>query len=331
MNLTIGQKMNNGKYTIERELAQGRFSITYLTRRSDGERWIIKILNQQALKVLAPDVGKQLENMFVQESFQLARCSGHPNIVRVEVPFWEGSLMCLPMEYIDGPSLATRGQRQIPEKLALDYVAQIGRALEVLHGKALLHRDVRPGNILLRIIDGKTEPVLTGFELALEFDSENTRVKEQERISEFSPIELVENTIKTGPYTDVYSLAATLYDLLTGVPPKKASDRIHDSAIFPQSLNSEISPKINKAIIEGMKLNPFDRPCDIKSWFKMLGTDEIKNNISPSKDINWTKWQAIWGAVAGLVALIAMIQTWFPKPDAQNLNSSPKNQSSQEK
>jgi eukaryotic-like serine/threonine-protein kinase len=105
MSLSVGQSLQNGKYTIDRELGRGRFGITYLAKRANGERWVIKVLNPQVVAGLEAKERDRLESMFWQEAVKLARCSNTPHIVTVEMPFKEGSVICLPMEYVSGSIL----------------------------------------------------------------------------------------------------------------------------------------------------------------------------------------------------------------------------------
>ena len=118
-------------------------------------------------------------------------------------------------EYVDGNSLGDRAQRQLLEPTALDYIRQIGAALTVMHQQNLVHRDVRPANLLLRI---QGNP----FGLALDAGSSLTKTRPKELIDGFSPLELYGSGQTLGPYTDVYSLAATLYELLMGEVPVSA-------------------------------------------------------------------------------------------------------------
>ena len=90
MTLNSGQTLQKGKYTIEKELGRGRFGITYRAKRSDGERWAIKILNPDVLAVLSPDERDRLEIMFWQKAVKLSKCSGTSHIVQAEMPFKEG-------------------------------------------------------------------------------------------------------------------------------------------------------------------------------------------------------------------------------------------------
>jgi eukaryotic-like serine/threonine-protein kinase len=315
MNWNPGQILHKGEYTIERPLGSGRFAITYLTRRSNGERWVIKILDPQMLVGLAADERDRLETMFWQESVKLAKCR-HPNIVRMETPFKENGVVCLPMEYVDGNSLGDRGESILPEAKALEYVRQIGEALEVVHSQKLVHRDVRPANIFLRNRDGQA--VLTDFGLATDFESEMSKTRTIERMDGFSPIELYSRGKPVGAYTDVYSLAATLYELLTGMVPVSAIDREFRgmALVSPQVKNPAISVQTVKMILEGMELFPDKRVRSIQEWLKPI---QITVPAPVMTDVNWTKWSTIVAALALLIAIFAMIPSWLAlnKPDGQ--------------
>jgi eukaryotic-like serine/threonine-protein kinase len=319
MALNPGQLLQNGKYTIERELGRGRFGITYRAKRSDRERRVIKILNPDVLAALSPDERSRLETMFVQEAGKLERCHGNHHIVQVETLFKEGPIFCLPMEYVGGESLADRSQKILLEKTALEYIRQIGEAVAVVHEKGLVHCDIRPANIFLRLRDNTVEAVLTDFGLALSCDTELTRTRTKERSDGFSPIELYARGQPVGPYTDVYSLAATLYELLTGEVPVSADARSiqDDKLVSPQVKNPEISGKTTKAILAGMELMPEKRPQSVKDWLKQLGLLQVKSETPPRKPVDWTKWGVIVAIGALLVAIVAMIPSWLAlnKPD----------------
>jgi eukaryotic-like serine/threonine-protein kinase len=91
MSLNPGQILQNGKYTIARELRQGRSCISYLATRADGERWVIKVLNPQVVASLNVQERDRLETLFWQEAVKLARCNGTPHIVKAEMPFKESN------------------------------------------------------------------------------------------------------------------------------------------------------------------------------------------------------------------------------------------------
>jgi eukaryotic-like serine/threonine-protein kinase len=316
MALTPGQKLQNGKYTIERELGRGRYMITYLAKLADGERRVIKILNPQVLSALSQTDRERLETKFLQEGTKLTRCSGTPHIVKVYDPFKEKTFVCLPLEYMEGRSLAERSQPILSEAKALEYIRQMGEALAVVHKEKLVHCDIRPANIFLRIPDRNVEAVLADFGFSLDIGTKTTRTRKKERIDGFSPPELYSSGQEVGAYTDVYSLAATLYELLTGDAPISAEDRSLNGRglIPPRTKNPNISGNTNQAILEGMELRPNDRPQSMSDWMNRLNLT-LESLGGTKNTINWqTVWMAI-GAVAGaIVSVVTIVNLLNTKP-----------------
>jgi len=326
MALALNQQLQKGKYTIERELGRGRFGITYLARNKNGNGVVIKTLNDAVLK---PADFERWQQNFVKEAFKLAQCK-HPNIVRAEEPFQEGGLWCIAMEYVEGIDLGSRAQNRLPEEEALNYIRQIGEALTLVHSHGLIHRDVKPANIMVRVRNGKSEAVLIDFGLAREFDHEMTQTRPEEMAEGFSPPELYSRKAKRGAYTDVYSLAATLYVLLTGTIPANARERklSNERLVPPKDINPEISDRTNRAIIAGMEIEteklpptlqrpfPTQRPQTIQEWLDLLGLTNINSSSLPQPAANsgepdWNKVAAVAGLVGLLIAAIGAIPGWM--------------------
>ena len=331
MGLKPGDTLKRRQYTIERVLPPGRFALNYLTRNAEGQHWVIKVLDPQVLTHLDAVERDRQETLLWQEATKLAQCSDIPHIARVEMPFKEQGLICVPVEYLDGNSLAERSERTLTEETALTYIGQIGEALAIVHRYGLVHRDIRPANIFLRIRKGKPEAVLTNFELAVDCDTELTRTRTQELTDGFSPIELYSRKLHgrskvVSPCTDVYSLAATLYELLTGETPVSAGDRgLHGhDLISPQKKNPDISGSTTRAIFAGMELLPEQRPQEIEPWLSKLKLSNGKSKHRHPNAVNWTKWQTIWGAVAAVIALAVGIPAWFQFQNSES-TSSPSN------
>ena len=325
--LTPGQTLRNGQFFIEGELDPGRFSFSYLAKRSDGQRWVIKVLNPQVLAGLSDAEKDRQETLFWNEAIKLSKCSGTPHIARVESPFKEGKLLCLPMEYLAGDSLAKRPEQQLMEETALEYIRQIGSALAVIHAQGLIHRDICPANIYLRLLPkGQVEAVLTNFELAVNANTELSRTRTRELRHGFSPIELCTSGQTIGPYTDVYSLAATLYELLTGEVPCSSENRmLHGQSLKPpKEINPEILDRTAKAILAGMELPTKKRPQTVQKWLARFKLEDKEIQIpqlkfmefkTPQpKPIDWGKWGAIWACLGVVVALLFGIADRLPSP-----------------
>jgi serine/threonine protein kinase len=198
------------------------------------------------------------------------------------------------MEYIAGESLAHQVWRKgaMPESEALRYIQQIGDALTVVHNNGLLHRDVKPLNIMLRCknadfatseMEGVFEAVLVDFGIAREFTPDITQTQTEFCSSGFAPIEQYDWRSKRGAYTDVYSLAATLYTLLTAQVPTPSPMRAYGMQLKPpKQINSHIGDRTNYAIVKGMALKPEDRPQSVPEWLALLGILSPRSaNASP--------------------------------------------------
>ncbi|HAX90202.1 MAG TPA: serine/threonine protein kinase [Cyanobacteria bacterium UBA11370] len=326
-----GDTLQAGKYTVERELGRGRLGITYLARDKDHHRLVIKTLNDTLLTSLPPEERNRLETKFNQEAVKLRSCI-HPHIVKVRELFKEGERWCIALEYVDGMSLAERSQKVLSEVEALNYIQQIGEALIVVHHNHLIHRDVKPGNIIVRVRGGKPEAVLIDFDLALDVQNQISTVRTQEASDGFAPVELYSRQAQNpGEYTDVYSLAATLYELLTGNKPVSAIKRKLDRErlVPPKDFNIQnnlISDRTNRMILWGMELEPKKRPQSVREWLDSLGLITQNSTPLPSpppssglsleqKILIWTLIATLIGSLGALLGGIGDFGSLF-KPDS---------------
>ena len=264
-----GQVLHEGKYIIKDTLGGGGYGITYRAENRK-ERKLVAIKSLNATIQGRPDFNK-LQVKFVNEALSLAKCS-HPHVVQVYEVFQEGHLWGMAMEYIDGISLADyledRGALSEPE--ALRIIQEVGEALSFVHKQGLTHRDVKPLNIMLR--KPSLKAVLIDFGLAREATTPGKLRSNTSAGTEcFMPIEQYERRTERGPYTDVYALAATLYVMLTGELPFPAQFRKQNvPLIAPKQHNNQISDRVNAAIIQGMELEPQNRPQSVQEWLNLL-------------------------------------------------------------
>ncbi len=262
-----GQTLQGGKYKLESILGQGGFGVTYKAFHQDlGQSVVIKTLLSAN-----PTQSKfaQLENKFRDEARRLALCV-HSNIVRVNDFFTEDEIPYLVMDYIPGQTLdqVAAYTGALSEAIAIHYIRQIGSALTVVHKNGLLHRDVKPQNIMLR--QGTQEVVLIDFGIAREFNPGVTQTHTSFISTGYAPIEQYARTAKRTAATDVYGLAATLYTLITAQVPIASIMRNRQPLPSPKDLNSQLSPQINEAVLQGMALEPEQRPQAIADWLDLL-------------------------------------------------------------
>lgn len=313
-----GQKLQRGKYTIEKALGQGGFGITYLIKDKQGNQLVVKTLNEW---LQCQYDFENFQQDFLNEALRLAKFR-HPNIVRVDEVIQEGDLWGIVMEYIDGEDLAHRVWQKgaLAESEALRYIQQIGEALTLIHNNGLLHRDIKPLNIMVR--KSQLEAVLIDFGIAREFTPNLTQTHTQSLSDGFAPIEQYDWRAKRGAYTDVYALAATLYALLTGEMPMPSPVRAFGTVLEPaKQLNPKISDRVNQGILQGMAMKPEERPQSVAEWLGLLGRSKVIPGLSPEdyqklrQLLSARKWQEADQETAALMLKASGREGWLRVAD----------------
>lgn len=267
MGTLVGRIIQSGKYTLEQELGRGGFGVTYkATLHALGQTVVVKTLDE-ALRGDPNFV--QSQQQFQAEAKRLALCV-HPNIVRVIDFFVEDELPFIVMEYVPGQTLdrVVLPDKPLAEATSLHYSRQIGAALEVVHQHGLLHRDVKPQNLILR--QGTDQIVLIDFGIAREFSPGVAQTHTGLVSPGYAPIEQYLPQAQRLPATDIYGLAATLYTLLTAQVPVAAVLRDRQSLPAPRELRPALSAATNQAVVRGMAVELHDRPTSVEAWLKLL-------------------------------------------------------------
>lgn len=274
-----------GQYLVGCALGEGGFGITYIG-------WDLFLHMPVAIKEYFPsgvvirDQGQHTVNVFAgkdeqsfllgrdrffREAQKVARFDNNPGVVSVKNCFLENGTAYIIMEYISGINLGTYAAQR-GGKLGFQETLQLLKTpiqtLEELHRYSTYHRDISPENLMF----SKTGTVkLIDFGSAMESDSEKkTRVLMVR--SGYSPVEMYSSTGKDGPYSDVYSMAATIYKLITGVTPPAATERLNaDSLVRPTMLGvKEISQEQEAALMKGMAVQLNDRYQTMAEFFHDL-------------------------------------------------------------
>jgi len=263
----IGKTLQNGKYTLEQELGRGGFGITFrATHHYLAQPVVIKTLNESLRQ--HPNFA-EFQAKFQDEARRLALCV-HPNIVRVSDFLIEDGRPYMVMDYIPGSTLAdvVFPNKPLPEAIAIHYIRQVGASLKVVHQNGLLHRDIKPQNIILR--QGTSDVVLIDFGIAREFTPGVTQTHTNLVSEGYAPIEQYLSQGKPTPANDVYGLAATLYSLLTAQVPLPATLRSHQPMSSPRDLQPQLSAGVNQAVLRGMAMDIKYRPGSVDEWLSML-------------------------------------------------------------
>ncbi|MDH6100398.1 protein kinase [Anabaenopsis sp. FSS-46] len=267
--LPSGTILGQGKYQIEKVLGEGGFGITYqgVYLQNSAKVAIKELWPEKAARtgntvcwphsITPAERQKQLDS-FQTEASYLSRCS-HRNIVKIYDWFQENNTVYLVMEFVAGKTLYQMFQEQgkLPENQITDYFIQIAEALKVVHQNQLLHRDIKPDNIL---IDQQNRAVLIDFGATKEFIAGQTREMSVTLSQGYAPLEQYSYRSQRWPATDFYALCASMYELLTAQLPAPAPERASaDTLIPPRQLSPHLSPLIEKVILTGMQFRVEDR------------------------------------------------------------------------
>ena len=296
MNLPNGYILQKGKYKIAQVIGQGGFGITYKgfwTTEVKGSLGAMRTeipvcikeyffkdycsRDPQSLIVrVHSDTGKLLFNKFKEKLIKEAKILSevhHPYIVNVLEVFEENNTAYIVMEYIAGSSLKDKLSKEgvLPEPLVLRYIKQIGEALAFVHQKNILHLDIKPSNI---IIDRNNNARLIDFGVSKRYDiqEEETSTTMLTLSKGFAAIEQYDSEgIQTfTPCPDIYSLGATMYNLLTGKIPTESILRATRPLEKPSALNPHISPKVEEVILKAMEIVPTDRYQSVREMLDAL-------------------------------------------------------------
>ena len=286
MNLKTGHQLAGGRYRVERVLGQGGFGITYEARDTKFKSRVKSVAikeffvkdfcnrEQETNRIIVATQSKvelveKLRNKFIDEANALFELE-HPGIVRVTDTFEENGTAYYVMEYINGSSLSTIIETEGPlnENKALGYIRQAASALEYLHGQNRLHLDIKPQNIM---VDNDGRVVLIDFGVSKQYDEvngENTSTLLGSTPG-YAPIEQSGSGVaEFYPSTDIYSLGATLYKLLTGNTPLPAHQLASGEMLPP--LPHSVSATTRKAVESAMSLNRNNRPQSISEFLSLL-------------------------------------------------------------
>ncbi|MDJ0712660.1 MAG: serine/threonine-protein kinase [Prochloraceae cyanobacterium] len=276
MNSIINKILQKGKYLVLEELKSDSFSILY-----KGVNQISKeVVSIETIdtNLLLPSDLNDLKKQFLNKARKLVKCC-HPKIIKFREFFTESGLPYIVKEYITGSTLDSivMPDRPISEAIAVDYIRQVGEALKVIHSNGFLHLGIKPQNLLL--CKENQEVRLKNFGIDREFLSQKT--KELLITSEYAAIEQERPEAILTPATDIYSLAATLYTLLTGRVPLEADLRVRYVNILrsPKDIQSELSENVSEAIMRGMELEAHKRPASVDEWLSLLPHTSHKNSL----------------------------------------------------
>ena len=315
-NLHKKEEVIKERYRIKEIIGQGGMGCVYLAEdlRLSGRMCALKAVYYE--QNLPEDVIKQTREQFKREATILARLD-HPNLPKVSDFFSGQDKDYLVMDYVPGDDLRTlmleakKRDQYLSERKVLSWANQIADALIYLHNQdpAILHRDIKPSNIKLTP-NGIIKLVDFGLVKILVSGEKTITVVHGHGSAYYTPLEQYGgDTGHTDPRSDVYSLGATLFHLLTNKPPVEARQRFLESETetMASTYNPAISPRTESAISKAMKIHPDDRLQSVQEFKdRLLGDWNPSQNpdgILPGPNI----WEMIKVTEEGVLAWIAII------------------------
>ena len=281
------------EWRLEDVLGVGGFGIVYKGRGIYfGELVAIKeyfpsaISERDAEDTVVP-IGSDVEEVhalglkkFVEEAkllWNLSTPSRHPNIVSVRALFEIHGTAYMVMDFEDGVSLSRllKEGRRFNERSLWNIIKPIAEGLDRAHRVGVLHRDIKPPNIL---INEDNRPVLIDFGSARFEAAEATSTSVTFHTPPYAAVEQYVKTYDQGPWTDIYALSVVMYECVTGEKPPEVLERLHGGmgTALADGHWPGFSKKFLQAIDVGMTIRPNERPQSIREWLLLFGKkDEV--------------------------------------------------------
>ena len=286
-----------GKYLVGRVLGQGGFGITYVgwdialerkvaikeyypsgqVSRNPGSRgltWYTSVQSQQAKQN-----GTQI---FLKEARKMSKVDDIPNVVRVRDLFQENETAYIVMDFVEGETLKARLEKTgpLPWEQAKGIFLPAIQAMEQVHQAGLVHRDISPDNLMLTP-GGKVKILDLGA--AKDLSVNNGASSMQVAKGGFSPFEQYTQRGSSGPWTDVYAMAATVYYTLTGKLPPVATDRVvEDTISWDEPGLKALSAQALEALQKAMVISAKNRMQSMEELEKGLYSTAVKPEPAPA-------------------------------------------------
>lgn len=305
-----------GDYEIESELGRGGMGVVYLARQKDLNRRV-------ALKMLTGHYGAEELQRFLEEA-ETAAGLNHSNIAHIyEVGEHDGAPF-FSMEYVEGGSLADSLRKEpLPTRDAAELLIQVARALHYAHQNGVVHRDMKPANVLLGL-DGV--PKVADFGIAKRLNDDNQLTRSGAVIGTptyMAPEQAKGNSRHVGPAADIYSLGAILYEMLAGRPPFLPEDNeaaitvrvLTEDPVSPAWHQPDIPRDLETICMKCLEKEPRNRYASAAAFAEDLRRfldDESIQAKPPStvgSSIKWVRrhpWQSV-GIATGVLLVVGVL------------------------
>jgi serine/threonine protein kinase len=288
----MGMPTEFGRYRVRKQLGGGGMGAVYLVENTELKR-------EEALKVPHFGVGDdpEVRERFLREARAAAQLD-HANLCPVYDVGTINGVCFLTMRYLKGKLLSEYTGKPQPPRKAVEITTKLAQALESAHAKGVIHRDLKPNNVMMCAGVG---PVVMDFGLAKQTKSEDQKLTQAGTTMgtpSYMPPEQIKGELnRIGPASDVYSLGVILFEMLTGRLPFKATTVgevyglvLHTEAPAPSSLRPGVDPALDAICAKAMAKKPEDRYPSMKAFaaalidfLKTAPVGEGAGNLTPMK------------------------------------------------
>lgn len=287
--LPAGYVLNG--YRIEKPLSSGGFSIVYLARDEAGTPFAIKEylpssmpLRAEGVEVSVTDEGNLAMfrhglKCFFEEGRALAMIS-HPNVVRVENFFRANETCYMVMQYVRGRTLQfhiQRNRHEFTERFIRRLFTHLMNGLREVHANKLLHLDIKPANVFISM-EGR--PVLLDFGAArITLSEEQSKLKPMYTAGFAAPEHYRFKPRELGPWSDIYSVGATMYTCIGGTPPQASDQREQKDRIIPLRTlaREQYSDELYAVVDACLEIDYLERPQTAFELQKRLMDDRVED------------------------------------------------------
>ena len=309
-----------GRYVIERELGEGGMATVFLAEDLKHHRSV-------ALKVLKPELAAVVgAERFLTEIETTANLQ-HPHILPLFDSGEADSFLFYVMPYVEGETLGERlaRERQLPVDDAVRLATDMAEALDYAHRHGVVHRDIKPGNVLLH--EGR--PLIADFGIALAVGAAGGTRLTETGLSVGTPYymspEQATGDQTLGAASDIYSLACVLYEMLVGEPPYGGATAqavlgkiISGGPVSPADERRSIPANVDAAIRKALEKLPADRFSAAKDFANALGDASFRHGVSTAAAGVASPWNKVSiGATAAAVVFAALFGWSATQPEAQ--------------
>lgn len=313
------------RYLVGRVLGSGGFGITYigfdmtLNKKVAIKEYLpvefaTRVPNQKNVTVYAGEKYEQFTagmEKSLDEAQRLAEFRQTPGITQIYDFFKENNTSYIVMELLEGETLKERLKRETKMTVeeALPIVLQVLDALQEVHSKSILHRDIAPDNIFL-LKDGTVK--LMDFGASRQVTTTHSKSLTVILKLGYAPIEQYQSGGNQGPWTDVYALAATFYRMITGKRPPEAQERrLHDTLKDPSKMGVVINKSMENALMNALHVKIEDRTqsaAEFKAALEASDTSRTKATPDPSPVVKWPLWlKLLCGGLAAVVVTLVIL------------------------